>query len=66
MSKKIQVSFSDKQIILINQLKGELGDSESEVVRAIVTSWFVDQGLISAVVKEKITHKSLLDNNDKR
>ena len=54
MPKKIQVSFSDKQIELIQALRGELGDSESEVVRAIVTSWFVEQGLIKTVVTDKI------------
>ena len=54
MSKKIQVSFSNEQIKLIHHLKGELGNSESEINRAIVTSWLVEQGLIASAVKEKI------------
>ncbi|GAC11827.1 hypothetical protein GCHA_3897 [Paraglaciecola chathamensis S18K6] len=63
MPKKIQVSFSDKQVELIHTLKGELGDSESEVVRAIVTSWFIDQGLIKTVVNDKIL-KNIQNHKD--
>lgn len=36
MLKKIQVSFSDKQAELLASLKGELGDTDAEIVRNIV------------------------------
>jgi len=54
MSKKIQVSFSDKQVDLLDQLRGEFGDTESEVVRAIVISWLAEKSFISTVVKSRI------------
>jgi Arc/MetJ-type ribon-helix-helix transcriptional regulator len=64
MSKKIQVSFSNEQIKLIHQLKGELGSSESEVIRVIVTCWLAEQGFIRSAVKEKITQANQVSNNN--
>ncbi|KAA1150666.1 CopG family transcriptional regulator [Pseudoalteromonas sp. FUC4] len=64
MSKKIQVSFSDEQIKLIHQLKGELGNSESEIIRVIVTCWLAEQGFIRSAVKEKIIHGNQVGNNN--
>lgn len=54
MSKKIQVSFSDAQIQLLELLKGEMGDSDADVVRGIVLAWLAEKGLISDVAKRKI------------
>lgn len=48
MSKKIQVSFSNRQIEVINELQGEFGDSEAEVVRTIVMIWLSEQKLLQA------------------
>lgn len=48
MAKKIQVSFNDRQIEVINELRDEFGDSESEVVRTIVMIWLSEQGLLQA------------------
>ena len=50
MSKKIQVSFSDKQAELLANLKGEFGDCDSEVVRGIVISWLAEKCFISTIV----------------
>ena len=36
MPKKIQVSFSDKQIRLLERLKGEFGETDADVVRSVV------------------------------
>jgi len=62
MSKKIQVSFSDKQVELISRLKGEFGDTESEVVRAIVIAWLAEKSFISTVVKNRILEESSFEN----
>ena len=58
MGKKIQVSFSDRQHALINQLKGEFGDTDSEVVRGIVIAWLAEKSFISTMVKKRITDES--------
>lgn len=56
MSKKVQVSFSDKQITLLNELKGEFGNSEAEVVRAIVIAWLAEKGLLQSSVESRLRH----------
>ena len=53
MSKKIQVSFSDRQIDMINELRGEFGDSESEVVRTIVLIWLSENRLLHASLAKR-------------
>lgn len=53
MSKKIQVSFSDKQIELLNRFKGEMGETDAEIVRSIVIAWLSEKSFISTVVKQK-------------
>jgi Arc/MetJ-type ribon-helix-helix transcriptional regulator len=59
MTKKIQVSFSDKQSEMIEKLKGEFGDTDSEVVRGIVIAWLAEKSFISTIVKSRIlTEKS--------
>ncbi len=51
MAKKIQVSFSDKQIELLSKLKGELGETDADVVRSIVIAWlFTIQAVSSEVL----------------
>ncbi len=54
MSKKIQVSFSDGQLSLIRKLRGEFGETDSEVIRGIVVSWLAEKGLISSVASKRI------------
>ena len=54
MSKKIQVSFSERQLELLNQLKGELGETDADIVRNIVIAWLAEKSLISTVVKGRI------------
>jgi len=54
MSKKIQVSFSDKQIELLDLFKGEMGDNYSDIVRSIVISWLSEKDFISSIAKNRI------------
>ena len=62
MSKKIQVSFSDKLAELLVNLKGELGESESEVVRSIVISWLAEKSFLSSIAKKRLADKEILNN----
>lgn len=62
MGKKVQVSFSDKQMELILKFKGEFGNTDSEVVRGIVIAWLAEKSFISTVVKHRINDENLLHN----
>jgi hypothetical protein len=55
MAKKVQVTFSDRQLDLIQKFRGELGESDSEVVRGIVISWLAEKSFISTVVKNRLS-----------
>jgi len=54
MAKKIQVSFSDRQLELLERLKGELGETDADVVRSIVVAWLAEKSFISTIVKQRI------------
>ena len=54
MSKRIQVNFSDEQYELLQKLKGELGNSDSDVVKNITISWLIEKSFISTTLKTKI------------
>jgi len=58
MAKKIQVSFSDKQIELLERLKGEFGETDADVVRSVVVSWLAEKSFISTVIKQRIDRES--------
>lgn len=61
MSKKIQVSFSDKQIELLSYLKGEMGETDAEIVRNIVIAWLSEKSFISTVTKQRILENKSLE-----
>ena len=52
-TKRVQVSFTERQWRLIEKLKGEMGMSEAEIVRNIVLAWLAEKSLISAIVKNE-------------
>ena len=54
MSKRIQVNFTDEQYDLLQKLKGELGSSDSEVVKNIAMAWLTEKSFISTTLKTKI------------
>lgn len=58
MARKVQVSFSTRQLELLARLRGELGDSEAEVVRNIVLAWMAEKSLITTMVKNRIQLRS--------
>ena len=50
----IQVVFTQEQYELLQKLKGEMGSSDSEVVRNIVLNWLTEKSFISTTVKSKL------------
>ncbi len=53
-SVRIQVILTREQYELIQRLKGEMGSSDSEVVRNIIIAWLSEKSIISAKIKEKL------------
>lgn len=67
MSRKIQVSFSDRQIELLSMFKGEFGDTESEIIRGIVLAWLSEKSFITTIVKNRIqSEQDCLVNNERK
>jgi len=60
--KRIQVTFTNEQWKLIEKLKGEMGVTDSEVVRNIVMAWLVEKSFISSTLKLKIFRKGKEDD----
>ena len=56
MTKKVQVSFSDSQMAILEYLKGELGETDAEVVRNIVLAWLSEKSFITTITKQKISN----------
>ena len=54
MSKRIQVNFTDEQYDLLQKLKGELGSSDSDVVKNITIAWLTEKSFISTTLKETL------------
>ena len=52
--KRIQVTFTNEQWKLIEKLKGEMGVTDSEVIRNIVMAWLVEKSFISSTLKSKL------------
>lgn len=53
-TRRIQVVFTQEQYELLQKLKGEMGSSDSEVVRNIVLNWLMEKSFISTTVKSKL------------
>ncbi len=59
-TKRIQVSFTEKQWDLLEKFKGELGESDADIVRNIVISWLSEKSFISSIIKKR----NNLENNE--
>ena len=57
--KRVQVTFTNEQWQILNKLKGELGNTDSEMVRNIVIAWLAEKSVISDILKKHV------NNNDK-
>ncbi len=52
--KRIQVSFTKEQYDLLQKFKGELGSSDSDVVRNIVLAWLTEKSFLPTQLKYKL------------
>jgi len=55
--KRIQVTFTKEQWNLIEKLKGEMGVTDSEVIRNIVLGWLIEKSFILTSLKYKLFEK---------
>lgn len=51
--KRIQVTFTNEQWKIIVSMKGEMGNTDAEVIRNVVLAWLAEKSLISEKVKRK-------------
>lgn len=61
-AKRVQVSFTEKQWELLEKFKGELGESDADIVRSIVISWLSEKSFISSTIKKR----NNLESNDEK
>ena len=61
--RKIIVSFPEGVFETVRNLKGELGDSDSEVVRNIVISYLSEQGFFSQTSVKGIANRTKKNAN---
>lgn len=57
-SKRVQVSFTKSQWEMIEILRGEMGDSDADIIRNIVIAWLAEKSFVSDKTKKKIGKKS--------
>ncbi|RKY95949.1 MAG: CopG family transcriptional regulator [Candidatus Hydrothermota bacterium] len=53
-SKRVLVSFTERQWKLIETLRGEMGDGDADIVRNIVLGWLTEKSFISESAKNKM------------
>jgi len=53
-SKRVQVTFTERQWKLIENLRGELGDSDADIVRNIVLAWLSEKSFVTDSTKKKL------------
>jgi hypothetical protein len=52
--KRVQVAFTESQWKLIENFRGEFGESDSDIVRNIILAWLAEKSFISTVAKSKL------------
>jgi len=53
MMSKIQVTFSDEQLRLIEKFRGKMGNTQAAIVKNIVIAWLAEKSFISDSVKKE-------------
>ena len=51
--KRVQVTFTQEQWILIERFRGILGKEDAEVVRNIVLAWLAEKSIIAETAKKR-------------
>lgn len=57
-SKRVQVSFTEKQWKMIEMLRGEMGDNDANIVRNIVLAWLAEKSFVTDTTKRKLNQTS--------
>ncbi len=57
-SKRVQVSFTERQWEMIETLRGEMGDNDADIVRNIVLAWLAEKSFVSDTTKRRINKNS--------
>ncbi len=52
-TKRVQVTFTERQWEVIERFKGIMGISDAETVRNIVVSWLAEKSAVSSAVKKE-------------
>lgn len=52
--KKIQVTLSEKQLKLIEQFTGTMGNTPATIIRNITLAWLAEKSFISESVKKEL------------
>jgi len=63
-SKRVQVSFTERQWQMIEILRGEMGDNDADLVRNIVLAWLAEKSFVTDTTKRRInkSSKNVIDN----
>lgn len=57
-SKRVLVSFTEGQWKLIENLRGEMGDGDADIVRNIILAWLTEKSFVSESAKNRIRHNN--------
>ena len=57
-SKRVQVSFTEKQWGMIEILRGEMGDNDADIVRNIVLAWLAEKSFVTDTTKRRLNKRS--------
>jgi len=57
-SKRVQVSFTERQWKMIETLRGEMGDNDANIVRNIVLAWLAEKSFVADTTKLKINKET--------
>ena len=57
-SKRVQVSFTEKQWEMIETLRGEMGDNDADIVRNIVLAWLAEKSFVTDTTKRRLNKGS--------
>jgi hypothetical protein len=56
-TKRVQVTFTDKQWRLIEQFRGVMGSEDAEIVRNIVLAWLAEKSFVTLNVKRELENE---------
>jgi len=52
-SKRVMITLTKRQLMLIERLRGEMGDNDATIIKNIVLAWLAEKSFISDSVKNR-------------